>query len=162
MRGYEDRVLLMVNTSAKCRCTPQYEGLQRLHRTYGDQGLEILEFPCGQFGGGGETGPERTTRFRSDDYGITSGQFAMTGVCGEEGSDPFRCTAENGGTPVTWNFFKFLFDREGVLRGSYGSSVTPDEPEKDIVPLLRSSPGLSGGHSFAVISALCMHLVSTE
>ena len=137
MKEYEDRTLLIVNTSTKSKYTPQYEGLQRLYGTYGDQGLEILEFPCGQFGGRGERDPERIALFRSDNYGITFRQFAMTDFCGEEGSELFRYIAENGGTPATCNFFKFLFDREGVLKGSYESSVTPpDELEKDIVPLL--------------------------
>src|ERR687884_369808 len=82
LSAYAGKVLLIVNTASKCGFTPQYEGLEALHRKYADRGFEVLGFPCNQFGGQEPGTAEEIQRFCSTTYGVTFPMFAKLEVNG--------------------------------------------------------------------------------
>ncbi len=138
---WQGKVLLIVNTASKCGFTPQYEGLEALHRKYGDRGFEVLGFPCNQFGAQEPGNAEEIANFCSLTYDVTFPVFAKIDVNGN-GADPLfeRLKADApglmGSKAIKWNFTKFLVDREGRTVRRYAPTTKPEEIEKDIEALL--------------------------
>lgn len=137
---YKGKVLLVVNTATGCGFTPQYEGLQKLYDKYKDQGFEILDFPCNQFGNQAPGTIEEIQSFCTLNYGTTFPRFAKIDVNGRNASDLYRFLKKEkksalGGT-IKWNFTKFLIDREGNVVNRFEPATTPESIEKDIVALL--------------------------
>lgn len=137
---YEGKVLLIVNTATECGFTPQYEGLEKLYQTYKDEGFEILDFPCNQFGGQAPGDMEEINNFCSLNYQTSFDRFMKIDVNGEN-EDPlytFLKSQESGlaGSRIKWNFTKFLIDRQGNVVNRYGSSKKPKNIAKDIEELL--------------------------
>lgn len=137
---YEGKVLLIVNTATECGLTPQYEGLEKLYQTYKDEGFEILDFPCNQFGGQAPGDMEEINNFCSLNYQTSFDRFMKIDVNGEN-EDPlytFLKSQESGlaGSRIKWNFTKFLIDRQGNVVNRYGSSKKPKNIAKDIEELL--------------------------
>lgn len=123
---YGGKVILVVNTASKCAFTDQYEGLEALHETYGDEGLVVLGFPSNDFAGQ-EPGTEKQIQnFCRLTYSVKFPMFAKTSV--KKGSaDPFFTgLAEAAGRYPKWNFHKYLIDREGRLVDDYLSSTSPE------------------------------------
>lgn len=133
---YEDKVLLIVNTATGCGFTPQYEGLQDLYERYKDQGLEILDFPCNQFGNQAPGTNEEIATFCSGRFGITFRQFDKIEVNGTNESPLFTWLKEQKGGKIKWNFSKFLVSRKGEVVGRYAPTKKPSAFEKDIIKQL--------------------------
>ena len=135
------QVLLIVNTASKCGFTPQYEGLEALHRRYAERGFEVLGFPCNQFGAQEPGDAAEIASFCSLTYDVTFPVFAKVDVNGA-GADPLfvRLKAEApgllGSKAIKWNFTKFLVNREGKVVRRYAPTTKPEEIAADIEALL--------------------------
>ncbi|MBR6407207.1 MAG: glutathione peroxidase [Clostridia bacterium] len=140
LADYKGKVLLVVNTATGCGFTPQYEGLQDLYEKYQAQGLEILDFPCNQFGGQAPGTEEEIVDFCQSRYGVTFKQFAKICVNGENEAPlyAFLKSQKGGvlGSRIKWNFTKFLIDREGNVVDRYAPASAPEKLEDDIRKLL--------------------------
>ncbi len=141
LSDYEGQVLLIVNTASKCGFTPQYEGLEALHRAYQDKGFEVLGFPCNQFGAQEPGDAEEIKNFCSLTYDVTFPLSRKIAVNGEE-ADPLwkylksQQSGLMGSRAIKWNFTKFLIDRKGNVVARYGSMVKPEQLKADIEKLL--------------------------
>ena len=140
MKDYEGKVLLIVNTATGCGFTPQYEGLEKLYETYNKEGLEILDFPCNQFGNQAPGNAEEIHEFCTLHYNTTFPQFAKIEVNGKN-EDPlytYLKSQKKGilSGNIKWNFTKFLVDREGNVIKRFAPTDTPEKIEKDIKELL--------------------------
>lgn len=138
---YRGKVLLIVNTASKCGFTPQYEGLEGLHRRFADRGFEVLGFPCNQFGGQEPGNAAEIASFCSLTYDVTFPLFAKVEVNGA-GTDPlFRHLKHDapgvlGSERIKWNFTKFLVDRAGRVVRRYAPTTRPDDLVAAIEALL--------------------------
>lgn len=141
LEKYEGKVLLIVNTATECGFTPQYEGLEKIYQKYKDEGFEILDFPCNQFGGQAPGDMEDINNFCSLNYGTSFDRFEKIDVNGEN-EDPLYTFLKNeqsglAGSRIKWNFTKFLIDRNGNVVNRYGSQKKPEKIGKDIEELLN-------------------------
>ena len=140
LKEFEGKILLIVNTATGCGFTPQYEGLEKLYKEYKNEGLEILDFPCNQFGNQAPGSNEEIVSFCSLKYDVSFKQFSKIEVNGanEEPLYTFLKSQKGGifGKNIKWNFTKFLVDQNGNVIKRYGSTVTPEKIEKDIKILL--------------------------
>ncbi|MDM8012171.1 MAG: glutathione peroxidase [Parasphingorhabdus sp.] len=137
---HKGKVLLIVNTASKCGFTPQYEGLEKLYQEYGDKGLEILAFPCNQFGNQEPGNAEEIRNFCSLNYDVSFPLMGKIDVNGND-ADPlwkYLKSEKSGllGSRIKWNFTKFLVDREGNVVGRFGPAVKPDQLKNEIEALL--------------------------
>lgn len=140
LKEYEGKVLLIVNTATGCGFTPQYEGLQDLYEKYQEQGLEILDFPCNQFGNQAPGTEEEIVDFCQSRYGVTFKMFKKVSVNGE-GEEPLFTflKAQKGGLMgknIKWNFTKFLVDRQGNVVDRFAPTTTPEQLEEAVTKLL--------------------------
>jgi len=138
---YVDKVLLVVNVASECGFTSQYKDLQTLYEEFHSRGLEILAFPCNQFGGQEPGTPQQIEEFCSTKFGITFPIFQKTDVNGPHTHPLFIYlkTAAPGllGTEaIKWNFTKFLIGRDGLLVKRYASASSPASISADIQKLL--------------------------
>ena len=159
----KDKILLIVNTATGCGFTPQYEALERLYRKYHKAGLEILDFPCDQFGHQAPGDDNEIHEFCTVKYKTSFPRFKKTEVNGENASPIWKFLKENSpeeyikGTAhkmsmkaiekisgtyknkndIKWNFTKFLLDKNGFPVNRYSPVESPDVMEKDIVKLLQ-------------------------
>lgn len=128
-QAYSGQVLLVVNTASKCGLTPQYEGLEALHRKYSPQGFAVLGFPSNDFMGQ-EPGTEAEIQeFCTLTYGVKFPMFEKVVVRGSDATPLYRELAAATGDQPGWNFHKYLIDRSGKVVGSFGSRTKPDAPE---------------------------------
>jgi len=138
---YKGKVLLIVNTASKCGYTPQYKGLEALHGKLHAKGLEVLGFPCNQFGAQ-EPGTEaEIAEFCELNYGVTFPMFAKVDVNGAKTSPLYKHLKEAkpgllGSEAIKWNFTKFLVDRDGKVVERYAPQAEPKDLEADIRKLL--------------------------
>ncbi|MBR1496504.1 MAG: glutathione peroxidase [Oscillospiraceae bacterium] len=156
------KVLLVVNTATGCGFTPQYEGIEKLYEKYHDQGFEVLDFPCNQFGHQAPGEDSEIHEFCTGKYKTQFDQFAKIEVNGENEHPLFtylksqlqedeikgmknkasmlaveklsKTTKKPG--DIKWNFTKFLVDREGKVVKRYSPTYEPADIEADILPLL--------------------------
>ena len=159
---FKVKVLLIVNKATGCGFTPQYEGLEDLYKNYHERGLEILDFPCNQFGNQAPGSDDEIHEFCTLKYKTTFDQFAKVDVNGENQSELFKYLKEQKGfegfdglkgkilipvvklmdpdyknnSNIKWNFTKFLVDREGNVIERFESTVTPEKIEKKVIELL--------------------------
>ncbi|KQN24082.1 MULTISPECIES: glutathione peroxidase [unclassified Sphingomonas] len=141
LEAYRGKVLLIVNTASKCGFTPQYEGLEALHRDYAERGFEVLGFPCNQFGGQEPGDAAEIANFCSLTYDVTFPVFAKVDVNGGDADPLFeRLKADApgvlGSKAIKWNFTKFLVDREGRVVDRYAPTTKPADIRADIEKLL--------------------------
>ena len=133
---YKGKVLLIVNTATGCGFTPQYEGLENLYKKYQAQGLEILDFPCNQFGNQAPGTEGEIVSFCQLNYGVSFKQFAKVEVNGENESPLFSyLKSQKGGlmgSKIKWNFTKFLVDSNGKVIERFSPTATPDKMEEKI------------------------------
>ncbi len=133
--------ILIVNTASKCGFTPQYKGLEALHRKFGPKGLTVIGFPCNQFGAQEPGDAEEIKNFCSLNYDVTFPLMAKVEVNGD-GAEPLftHLKGEKPGLLVTqeikWNFTKFLVYKQGNVVGRYAPTDKPESLEKDIEKLL--------------------------
>lgn len=137
---YEGKVLVIVNTASKCGFTGQYEQLQQLYDQYNKQGLEIIAFPCNQFGEQEQGSNEEIHEFCQLNYGLSFPVYSKIEVNGEN-EDPlytYLKSEKKGllGKDIKWNFTKFIIDREGTVIKRFGPQTNPLKMTKDIEKLL--------------------------
>ena len=138
---YAGKVLLIVNTASRCGFTPQYAGLEKLHRDLADRGFEVLGFPCNQFGAQEPGDAEEIKNFCSLKYDVTFPMFAKVDVNGADTHPLFEYLKKAkpgllGSQNVKWNFTKFLIDRDGNPVARYAPQESPESLRKDIEKLL--------------------------
>ncbi|MBI3789858.1 MAG: glutathione peroxidase [Gemmatimonadetes bacterium] len=138
-------VLLVVNVASQCGFTPQYTGLEALHRAHEGAGLRVLGFPCDQFGHQEPGTEQEIAAFCSARFDVTFPMFKKVEVNGANAHPLFRLlkAAKPGllGTEaIKWNFTKFLVGRDGRVLRRYGPGDTPEQIEGDIVKALASRP----------------------
>ncbi|MCC7115167.1 MAG: glutathione peroxidase, partial [Burkholderiales bacterium] len=138
---YKRKVLLIVNTASKCGFTPQYEGLEALHRNLNAKGLEVLGFPCNQFGAQEPGSEADIAQFCEMNYGVSFPMFAKVDVNGGHASPLYRHLKSAkpgvlGSEAIKWNFTKFLVDRNGEVVQRYSPQTEPKDLEADIRNLL--------------------------
>ena len=135
------KVLLIVNTASKCGFTPQYEGLEALFQKYGDQGFEVIAFPCNQFGAQEPGNAEEIANFCSLKYDVSFPLMDKIDVNGA-GAPPLYDWLKKeapgllGSRAVKWNFTKFLIGRDGKVVRRYAPTDKPADMAKDIEKLL--------------------------
>lgn len=132
---FKGRVLLLVNTASQCGYTPQYEGMQTIYEKYKDQGFEVLAFPANEFGGQEPGSDSEIKSFCTQRYKTTFPLFAKIVVKGEGKHPLYRFLTEEETNPqcpgeVSWNFTKFLVDRQGKVIARFEPG---DEPEGEKV-----------------------------
>lgn len=140
LSDYQGKALLIVNTASKCGYTPQYAGLQKLYETYRERGLEVLAFPCDQFGHQEPGTNDEIQQFCQLNYGVTFPVFARIEVNGPQADPLYKFLkaeiAGEKGHDISWNFAKFLVDREGRVVQRFEPSVKPEELEPSLARLL--------------------------
>jgi glutathione peroxidase len=141
LEEYRDQVLLIVNVASKCGFTPQYTGLEALHRKLHPRGFSVLGFPCDQFGKQ-EPGDEQEIRsFCTTKYDVTFPLFSKIEVNGA-GTHPLYKYLKHsqpgilGSEAIKWNFTKFLVDRNGEVVKRFGSVDKPEAIEGEVSALL--------------------------
>ena len=136
LEAYAGQVVLVVNTASQCGFTPQFEGLEQLHREYGDRGLAVLGFPCNQFGNQDPGSDEEIGAFCQKNYGVSFPMFSKVDVNGEDAHPLFQWlrTEQGGllGDAIKWNFTKFLVGKDGQVIKRYGSTTKPEKIAADI------------------------------
>lgn len=157
LRDYAGQELLIVNVASKCGLTPQYAGLEALHRDYAEEGLRVLGFPCNQFGGQEPGTDEEIQDFCSVNYDVTFPVLAKVDVNGPDADPLFvhlraqdpgdfgpdsvlyphvsQLRPETVGTDeIKWNFTKFLVGPDGEVVRRYEPDVTPERIRTDLRP----------------------------
>ncbi len=159
---FKEKVLIIVNTATGCGFTPQYEGLEKLYQEYHEKGLEILDFPCNQFGNQAPGTDDEIHEFCALKYNTSFDQYAKIDVNGENELPLYtylkneikedtitgmknklamktiekmsKTTKKDG--DIKWNFTKFLVDRKGNVVGRYSPTYKPEDMQKEINLLL--------------------------
>lgn len=151
LANHAGKVLLVVNVASKCGLTPQYEGLEKLYRSYRDRGFEVLGFPANDFGAQEPGSDEEIASFCSANYGVSFPLFSKADVTGP-GKQPLYAALtaarpekqgdaasfrerqrERGRTPtedpeVLWNFEKFVVGRQGDVVARFAPTIGPEDP----------------------------------
>lgn len=138
---YRGRVMLIVNTASECGFTPQYEGLEELHRRYASRGLSVLAFPCNQFGEQEPGSDADIGAFCQKNYGVTFPVHTKIDVNGANAHPLFQhLTKERPGAlgtkRIKWNFTKFLVDAEGKVTQRFAPQTKPADMVEAIEQLL--------------------------
>lgn len=138
---YRGKVLLIVNTASKCGFTPQYEGLEKVYDQFKDRGVEVLGFPCNQFGSQEPGSADEIGAFCQKNYGVNFPMFAKIDVNGSNAHPLYQFLKSEGrgilGTEaIKWNFTKFLVKKDGTVFKRYAPATKPEEMLGDIEKLL--------------------------
>jgi len=132
LKGYQGKVLLMVNVASKCGYTPQYAGLEALQQKYQDKGFTVLGFPCNQFGSQEPGTDAEIKQFCSSKYQVTFPLFDKLEVNGAN-RHPLYSVLAGKDSPfpgdIKWNFSKFLIGRDGKIIKRFESAAKPDSAE---------------------------------
>jgi glutathione peroxidase len=138
---YKGKTLLIVNVASKCGFTPQYTELEEIYRQYKDQGLEILAFPCNQFGSQEPGNAEEIKSFCGLTYDVSFPLFSKIDVNGKEAAPLYTYLKESlpgilGSQAIKWNFTKFLIDKDGRPHSRYAPTDKPHDILKEIKKIL--------------------------
>ena len=141
LAAYEGKVMLVVNTASKCGFTPQYAGLEKLHKDLGPEGLVVLGFPCNQFGKQEPGNAATITEFCELNYGVSFPMFSKIDVNGAGAHPLYKYLKDAapgilGTKAIKWNFTKFLVDKTGKVVDRFASKVKPAALEGPIRDLL--------------------------
>jgi len=141
LADYKDKVLLIVNTASKCGFTPQFEGLEALHKQYAERGLVVLGFPCNQFANQDPASIDEITEFCQLNYGVSFPIAEKIEVNGGNTHPLFSQLKEEargmlGSKKIKWNFTKFLVGPNASVVKRYGPATKPEEIADDIEKLL--------------------------
>lgn len=134
LKSYRGKVLLIVNVASRCGFTPQYAGLEMLYEKYRAQGLVILGFPANNFLGQEPGTNEEIKSFCSARYNVTFPMFAKISVKGKDQHPLYRYLTDKKTDPehageISWNFSKFLVDRQGRIINRFGTRTTPTDEQ---------------------------------
>jgi len=137
LKKYEGKALLIVNVASKCGFTPQYTELEQIYKEYKGQGLEVLGFPCNQFGAQEPGNEEEIKQFCSLTYDVSFPLFAKVDVNGDEAAPVYTFLKESlpgilGTKAIKWNFSKFLIDRKGQPVQRFAPNDKPLDLVNDI------------------------------
>lgn len=137
IQAFKGKVLLIVNTASNCGFTPQYDGLESLYERYKDSGLEILGFPCNQFGYQEKGSNDEIRSFCKVKFGIKFPMFEKIKVNGKNAHPLYSYLKEKapgilGSKKIKWNFTKFLVSKNGEVIKRYAPNITPEKIEADI------------------------------
>ena len=129
---YQGKVLLIVNTASQCGFTPQYQDLEQLHQQYHNKGLEILAFPCNQFGGQEPGNDQDIAQFCQLNFGVSFEVMAKIQVNGPEAEPLFEYLKDQARgvlktRAIKWNFTKFLVNKDGVVVKRYAPRTKPSQ-----------------------------------
>lgn len=138
------KVTLVVNTASKCGFTPQYKGLEDLYQKYKEQGLEVLGFPCNQFGNQEPGSNNEIEEFCTLNYRVTFPMFSKVDVNGDSADPLFKFLTSNkkgllGSSKIKWNFTKFLIDKDGNPVKRFAPTTTPEQISEDIEEILNKT-----------------------
>lgn len=138
---YKGKVMLIVNTASGCGFTPQFEGLEKLYKSYQTKGFVVLGFPCNQFGGQEPLNEAGIENFCRINYGVTFPMFAKIDVNGANAHPLYAYLKQQapgilGSEAIKWNFTKFLITKEGKIIKRYAPSTSPESIASDIEKLL--------------------------
>lgn len=138
---YRGKVLLIVNVASQCGFTPQYRELQQLYQQYQERGLEVLGFPCNQFGKQEPGTAEEIGAFCESNYAISFPLFAKIDVNGEQALPLYahlksQARGVLGTQSIKWNFTKFLVKKDGSVYRRYAPATRPQQLARDIEALL--------------------------
>jgi glutathione peroxidase len=138
---YKGKVLLIVNTASKCGFTPQYKGLEAVYQQFKGKGVEVLGFPCNQFGAQEPGDAGEIGSFCEKNYGVTFPLFAKIDVNGDHAHPLFQKLKKDapgilGTEGIKWNFTKFLIRKDGTVYNRYAPATKPEELIADIEKLL--------------------------
>ena len=141
LSAYKGRPMLIVNTASECGFTPQYKGLEALYKKLHGKGLEILGFPCNQFGAQEPGSEAEIEQFCEENYGVTFPMFAKIDVNGDDAAPLYKHLKKEkpgllGSEAIKWNFTKFLVDRDGNVIERYAPNAEPASIAGDIEKLL--------------------------
>lgn len=133
----QGKVLLIVNTASACGFTPQFEGLEALHKTYGAQGLAVIGFPCNQFGAQDPGTNAEIGTFCQKNYGVSFAMMEKVDVNGDKAHPLFKWLKAEapgllGSEAIKWNFTKFLVGKDGRVLKRYASMDAPAKLADDI------------------------------
>ena len=139
----QGQVLLVVNTASACGFTPQFEGLETLHKTYGSQGLAVIGFPCNQFGAQDAGTNAEIGAFCQRNYGVSFAMMEKVDVNGDHAHPLFKWLKAEapgvlGSEAIKWNFTKFLVGKDGRVLKRYASMDAPAKLSKDIEAALAA------------------------
>jgi glutathione peroxidase len=142
MSSYRDKVLLIVNTASQCGFTSQYQGLQALYDKYASKGVEVLGFPCNQFGAQEPGSATEIQSFCEQRFGVSFPLFEKVDVNGANAHPLYQYLTKAapgilGTEGIKWNFTKFLVDGSGKVIKRYASTTEPKDIERDIEALLK-------------------------
>ena len=127
---FEGKVLLVVNTASKCGFTPQYEALEAMHAKYAGQGFAVVGFPSNDFMNQEPGSEQQIQEFCTLTYGVKFPMFEKVHVKGKDANPLYKeLAAQAGGEFPSWNFYKYVVDRDGKVVQSFPSKVKPDAPE---------------------------------
>ena len=134
LSNYRGQVLLIVNTASACGFTPQFKGLEQLHREYADQGLVVLGFPCNQFGSQDPGSNQEIASFCELNYGVSFPMMGKINVNGADASPLYRWLSAEapgllGSKAIKWNFTKFLVGKDGQVIRRYAPQDAPKKLE---------------------------------
>jgi len=142
LSAYAGQVVLVVNTASQCGFTPQYQGLQALHDTYGAQGFAVLGFPCDQFGHQEPGEDAEIAGFCERNFGVTFPLFSKVDVNGDDAHPVFAwLRSEKGGllgNKIKWNFTKYLVGKDGRVIDRYAPTTKPEKISADIEKALAA------------------------
>ena len=144
MEEFKGKTLLIVNVASACGFTPQYTGLQNLYDRYKDKGLEILAFPCNQFGAQEPGSDAEILEFAQSKYQANFPVFSKIDVNGTQACDLYNILKreradEEGNTDIPWNFAKFLVDGNGQVVGRFSPQTAPEELKEIILEAIEAS-----------------------
>lgn len=134
LNKYRNKVVLIVNVASECGLTPQYAQLQELHEKYSAKGLVVVGFPCNQFGKQEPGTSSEIRQFCTVNYGVKFDLFSKVKVNGEDACELYQHltrleTKPKGSGKISWNFEKFLLDRNGDVVARFEPRTQPDAPK---------------------------------
>ncbi len=143
LKQFKGKAMLIVNTASACGFTPQFSGLEKLHETYGKQGLVVLGFPCNQFGAQDAGSNGEIAEFCQLNYGVTFPMMAKIDVNGDTAHPLYKWLCAQapgllGSKSIKWNFTKFLVDKDGTVLKRYAPTDAPESLAKDIEAALAA------------------------
>ena len=143
METWRGRVLLIVNTASACGFTPQFAGLEELHKNYGAKGLAVLGFPCNQFGAQDKGSNDEIASFCQLNYGVSFPMMAKINVNGSDAHPLYQWLVKEapgllGSKAIKWNFTKFLVGKDGKVLKRYAPQDVPKSLASDIEAALAA------------------------
>ena len=143
LSAFRGQVMLIVNTASQCGFTPQFAGLEALHKAYGGQGLVVLGFPCNQFGAQDPGADSEIARFCQVNYGVSFPMMSKIEVNGPAAHPLYRWLSAQapgllGSKAIKWNFTKFLVGQDGQTVKRYAPLDKPAQLAGDIQAALAT------------------------